>query len=130
MSSSEALNLLNAHACGADRRQHPRIYVNWRTAVMFKTGHETVRVFGRTRDASASGVCIECEQTIITAAPVVVMIELPSKAAHVPSDIIQFNAQIRNCILASDKYRMGLQIIGFHGHSEQNMLRHLRTIGA
>lgn len=129
MSSSEAINLLNANAFNDDRRQHPRIYVNWRTAIMFKTKHETIRVFGRTKDASASGLCIECDQTIISAAPVAVMIELPSRLAHAPPEIIHVSAQIRNCILACDKYRMGLQIIEFHGHSEQNMLKHLRAIG-
>lgn len=125
MSSSDAIDLLNAH--GAERRQQPRVFVNWRTAIMFKTRQETIRVFGRTRDASASGVCIECEQTIITAGPVIVMIELPSKIAHAPPEVIQFSAEIKNYILAQDKYRIGIQIIEFHGNSETRMQMQLRS---
>lgn len=125
MPSSDAINLLNAQ--GIERRTQPRVHVNWRTAIMFKTRHETIRVFGRTRDASASGVCIECEQTIITKEPVIVMIELPAKLAHAPPEVLQFSAEIKNCILAQDKYRIGMLIIEFHGNSETRLQMHLRA---
>lgn len=126
MSSSEAIDMLNAHACGAERRQQPRVFVNWRTAILLKSATDTVRVFGRTRDASASGVCVECEQTLAVLTPVVIIIELPAKIANVPPDIIQVSAEIKNCILAKDKYRIGMQIIEFHGNAQHELLKHIQ----
>jgi hypothetical protein len=110
-----------------ERRQEPRITVNWRAVILFKTAKGPLRVFGFVRDVSLSGLRIECDQTIATTLPVHIMIEIPSKDPQYEADVIQVHAIIRNSILSQNVYRMGLQITDFVGDAKLVIMRRIQS---
>lgn len=109
-----------------ERRREPRLAVNWRAAIMFKTAKEPLRVFGYVRDVSLSGLSIECDKTIATTQPIHIMIEIPSKNPHCEADVIQVHGIIRNSILSQNVYRMGLQITDFVGDAKLVIMRRIQ----
>jgi hypothetical protein len=130
MSPAEIVKLLNAETDDSERRVHPRTYVSWRTAIVNKTATANIRMFGKTKSVSATGLCVECEHAIVVLMPVNVVIELPPQMAFVPPKVIQLRAKIRSCILSSGIYRLGMEIIEFQGDAQAEVLKQIRFCGA
>ncbi|BBP00099.1 PilZ domain-containing protein [Sulfuriferula nivalis] len=126
MTTPDSTDQVVPQALNEERRQEPRIAVNWRAAIMFKAAKGPLRVFGYVRDISLSGMRVECDQTIATTQPVHIMIEIPSKDPQYETDVIQVHAIIRNSILSQNMYRMGLQITDFVGDAKLVIMRRIQ----
>jgi hypothetical protein len=129
MPLAEIVTLLNPDTDEIERRVLPRAYVNWRTAIVNKTTAANVRMFGKTKNVSAKGLCVECDQALVVLMPVHVIIELPPQMSFVPPKVIQLRARIKNCILSRGIYRLGMEIVEFQGDAQAEVLKQIRICG-
>jgi len=97
-----------------DRRSHTRYVVDWNASVTI-ADHEIFH--GRIHDISLGGACFLTEKKIVTAEPLVMLIDTPLPHFRQKEVVTRIECSLRHAVPSSSdsKFHLGINFIHFQG---------------